>query len=157
MPLIVFCCVAAGVLDVWQVASGSGKQLIYSAPEQRFGEAITPVTQPHSRILTLPDFTHPVYWSGRRVWLGYIGWLWSHGLDTDERRKALFEIYGGLPQSEALLRKYEIDYVVVTPRERSGISQHPDNRDKIPFNEDFFRQHYPVAAQEGEYVLYKIR
>ncbi len=153
VPLVVFCCIAAGALDVWQVATGTGKQLIYSADEQRFGEAMTPVTQPHSRILTSAAFTHPIYWAGRRTWLGYTGWLWSHGLDYGYREEALKKIYSGAPDAEALLKKYEIDFVAITPRERGDI---PNNY-KVPFNEDFFRQHYPIAVQQGEYVLYKIR
>jgi hypothetical protein len=152
VPLAVLCCTLAGVLDVWQVATGSGKQQIYSADEQRFGEAILPVTQPKSRILTSAAFTHPVYWAGRRTWLGYTGWLWSHGLDYGYREEALKKIYSGDPEAEALLKKYEIDFVAVTPRERGDI---PNNY-KLPFNEDFFRQRYPIAAREGDYVLYKI-
>jgi hypothetical protein len=156
-PLIALCCVASGALDAWQVVSGSGKQQIYSVAEQSFGEAMLPVVPPHARILTSAAYTHPVYWAGRRAWLGYTGWLWSHGLDYGYREEALKKIYSGDPDpqngAEALLKKYAIDFVALTPRERGDI---PGNY-KLPCNEDFFRQRYPVAVQEGEYVLYKIR
>ena len=61
------------------------------------------------------------------------------------------------PEAEALLKKYEIDYVAVTPRERGDIPSHSDNSKRLPLDENFFRQRYPVAAQQGEYLLYKIR
>nr|WP_309696931.1 hypothetical protein [Armatimonas sp.] len=158
-PFVLLCCITAGAIDAWHVATGSGKQQIFSPQEQRFGDAILAATPPHARILTAPAYIHPVYWAGRRMWLGYPGWLASHGLVYKYREDAMLAIYTAAspPEAEALLKKYEIDYVAVTPRERGDIPSHSDNSKRLPLDENFFRQRYPVAAQQGEYLLYKIR
>lgn len=158
-PLIALCCMAAGAVDAWHVATGSDKQQIFSPQEQRFGEAILAVTPPHAKILTAPAYIHPVYWAGRRMWLGYPGWLSSHGLVYKYREDALLAIYTAATpaEAEALLNQYEIDYIAITPRERGDIPSHGDNKKHLPLNETLFRQRYPVVAQQGEYVLFKVR
>lgn len=158
-PVLLLCCTLAGAVDAWHVATGSDKQRIFSRDEQRFGEAILATTPPKAKILTAPAYIHPVYWAGRRMWLGYPGWLSSHGLVYKYREDALLEIYTAAnpARAEALLKEYGIDYVAITPRERGDIPSHNDNKQHLPLNETFFQQRYPVVARQGDYVLYKVR
>ena len=156
VPLLLFC-VLAGTLDVWQVVSGTAKQEIYSAAEQQFGVLMAEATPARARILTSPTYTHPVYWAGRRTWIGYTGWLWSHGLDFGSREQAAIAIYTGAPDAEALLRRNEIDFVVVGPRERGDIAGSGLNREHRRVDEAFFARRFTVVAQAGGYTLYRVR
>lgn len=155
VPLVAFC-VWAGALDVCQVISATGKQEIYSAEEQRFGDLVADAVPPRARILTSPTYTHPVFWAGRRAWLGYTGWLWSHGLNYGQREDDLVAIYTDSSRAPELLLKNKIDYVVIGPRERGDIPSNGKNPEHKPVDQAFFAQHYPVLAEAGGYTLYKI-
>lgn len=76
-------------------------------------------TDPRSVFLVAPDHNQPIpTLSGRRVVVGYGGWLWTYGLTdwvqrTDDARRML----AGDPATPRLLRHYRVDYVVVGPAE----------------------------------------
>jgi hypothetical protein len=72
--------------------------------------------------------------------------LWSHGIDYGERERDVKKIYAGEPGSDDLLRNYGIDYVLISPEESNSLK----------VNEGFFRQ-FPVAAEAGQYRVYKTR
>ena len=78
-------------------------------------------TPPESVFLTAGGYSahnHPVpALAGRRIPLGYMGWLWSHGFNWSELQKTerdLTEMFRG---NESLLSKYDIDYICVGPFE----------------------------------------
>jgi hypothetical protein len=54
-------------------------------------------------------------------------------------------MYAGAPDAEALLRRYGVDYVLISPAEYAG----------MPVNAEFWSR-YPVEAQIGPYRLYRI-
>ena len=56
------------------------------------------------------------------------------------------QMYQGGPGAAALLEMYGIQYVIVSPEERN----------KGGLNEQFFSR-YPVAAESGQYRVYKIK
>jgi hypothetical protein len=76
-------------------------------------------TSPSAVFLVAPDHNEPVpTLAGRRVMVGYGGWLWTYGLSdwttrTDDARRML----AGDPATPALLRRYHVSYVVVGPAE----------------------------------------
>ncbi len=54
-------------------------------------------------------------------------------------------IYEGTALAEGLLQKNKIEYIVVSPEERSNLT----------VNEDFFKK-FPVFAEVGQYKIYKV-
>src|SRR5207237_2272220 len=76
-------------------------------------------TSPRAIFLVAPDHNQPVpTLGGRRVVVGYGGWLWTYGLSdwtarTDDARRML----AGDPATPRLLRRYGVSYVVVGPAE----------------------------------------
>ena len=90
--------------------------------------------------------------TGRRTFLGYIGHLWSHGLDYHAREAEMKRIYEGAPDAASLIGHRGIDYVVVGPREREAARSPSGPR----LNESFF-QRYTKVGEAGEYRLYKTR
>jgi uncharacterized membrane protein len=88
---------------------------------------------------------HPVFLTGRRSLLGYPGHVWTHGLEYGEREAEIKRVYAGAPDADAILRKYGVEYVVVSPLERNILS----------VNEQFFSK-FQIVGEVGEYRLYKI-
>ena len=103
-------------------------------------------TEPRSLILNAPTYNSPVVLSGRQSLMRYSGHLSSHGIDYLPRENDVKRIYEGGGVSEMLLKKYNIDYVLISPEERNTLKA----------NEAFFRR-YPVAAEAGQVRLYKVQ
>jgi hypothetical protein len=53
-------------------------------------------------------------------------------------------MYAGAQDAEALLRRYRVDYVLISPAETSG----------LPVSMQFWSR-YPLAARIGPYRLYR--
>ncbi|MBV9240894.1 MAG: hypothetical protein JO314_02700 [Acidobacteria bacterium] len=136
----------AGFLDVWRTASGQINTQVFDAEAVKIGDAIRSKTDPHAIILNYPTFNTPAVLSGRLSLIRYPGHLSSHGIDFGGREKDVKTIYSGGGVADIMLRKYNVDYVLVGPEERS----------KLQANESFFSQ-YPVVADTGQYRLYKVK
>ncbi|HEX3100869.1 MAG TPA: hypothetical protein VHQ01_03700, partial [Pyrinomonadaceae bacterium] len=69
-----------------------------------------------------------------------------HGIDYAPREDDVRHIYEGGGVADILLKKYNIQYVLVSPEERNTLKA----------NEEFFRK-YPVIAESGQYRVYKVQ
>jgi uncharacterized membrane protein len=78
--------------------------------------------------------------------LGYPGWMWSRGLDYSQRNRDIERIYSGGLEAEALLRQYNVDYVLVGPLELAAFR----------VNEQFWSK-YKRVSPAGAYRVYQIR
>jgi uncharacterized membrane protein len=63
------------------------------------------------------------------------------------RESDVKQIYHGGPQADALIRKYGIAYVVVSPEERGTVGT---------VNDQYFSK-FPIAAEAGQYRVYKVQ
>jgi len=136
---------AAGALDVWRVVSEASEQREFDRRGVEFAEIIKAETAPRSLILHAPTYNHPVYLTGRRALMGYAGHLWSQGIDYAPREAELKRMYAGAPDAQSLLAKHGVEYIVVSPLERSATR----------VNEQFFR-HFTKVGETGGYTLYKV-
>jgi hypothetical protein len=102
-------------------------------------------TPPEAVILTTPTYNTPVFLTGRRVFMGYAGFLWANGLPFTERDRDLRAIYAGAPDAEDLLQRGGISYIVLGPQERREVEP----------NETYLAQ-FPVVAEIGEYRLLEV-
>ena len=101
---------------------GGGEFGIFDRKDLAFAENIRQATAPTTTILAAPNHNHPALLSGRRLFLGYEGHLWSQGLDYAARKpvaEAIFrgQLQGG-PGTPPLIR---VDAIALTPAERSLI------------------------------------
>ncbi len=135
---------AAGALDIARATVGSSYQE-FDHDGIAFAEMIREQTPPTAVILTTPTYNTPVFLTGRRVFMGYGGWLWSSGLQYTEREQDLRAIYAGEPDAETLLQRSGISYIVLGPQERREVSP----------NEAFLAR-FPVVAEAGEYRLLEV-
>ncbi|MBP6003697.1 MAG: hypothetical protein KA746_09715 [Pyrinomonadaceae bacterium] len=136
----------SGGLDVWRTATGQNKIRVFETDAIRLAEQIKGKTPPDALFLNAPTYNSAIVLSGRRSFIRYVGHLSSHGIDYREREEQTRKMYEGAGVSEMLLGTNEIEYVLVSPEERSTMAP----------NEDFFRK-YPVIAESGQYRVYKIK
>ena len=136
----------SGGLDVWRTAAGQNKIKVFDADAVKIAEQIKAKTPPNALFLNAPTYNSAVVLSGRRSYMRYIGHLSSHGIDYGPREDEVKRIYEGGGVADIFLKKAEIDYVLVSPEERSSLKP----------NEEFFKK-FPVVAEAGQYRVYRIR
>ncbi|HEV2883515.1 MAG TPA: hypothetical protein VGW36_01585 [Pyrinomonadaceae bacterium] len=146
IAIVLFLCVtAAGALDVAAILVRSSRHQVFDAAGIKFAETIKNGTEPRSLIIHAPVHNHPVFLTGRRSLMGYPGHVWTHGLDYTQRESEIRRVYGGAPDAAAIIRKYGIEYAVLSPLERSLMT----------VSDNFFSQ-FQLVGEVGGYRLYKI-
>ncbi len=118
------------------------------AEDRQMAQAFAAAVPSEARILTSDQHNHFVSsLTGRRILMGYRGWLWTYGLDYQPIEKVATAIYAGSPQAKALMRQYGIEYVVIGPSEKS----------QYAVNENFFSAHTPLLLETNRYKVYDVR
>jgi hypothetical protein len=145
VPAVFLTLILAGALDVLRVVSEASEYQEFDAQGIATARVISAQTAPRALVLHAPTYNSPVFLTGRRSLLGYPGWMWSRGLDYSERSADIERIYLGAPEAEALLRKYNVDYVLVGPMELASFK----------VNEQFWSK-YKTLARAGAYRVYQI-
>ena len=124
----------------YQFTDAKGLQVADWVRQKTSAEAIFAVADEHNNpIATL---------SGRRVMIGYAGWLWTYGLG-DYVQKGADErlILEGAPNTADLVDKYGIGYVLIGPQELAD----PRNA-----NTAYWDQYGTRVYENGEYSVYKV-
>jgi len=117
-----------------------------TAEEVQLGRDLQRLTPPDARFLVVDHHNHPVpIVAGRKLVLGYRGWLWTYGWDTNPVLADVRAIYGGGWDAPTLLRDYGVDYVVIGPGERKDFD----------VNEAFFAR-YPLLLATPSYRVYRV-
>ncbi|MBN1687684.1 MAG: hypothetical protein JW893_01140 [Candidatus Omnitrophica bacterium] len=126
--LMVILLMGSGALEFYKlVEPKASNYLIVSNKDLEWSQKLREVTSPDEVILIRPIHNHPVYWSGRKVLMGYPGWVWSHGWGAvEERESAARSIYRGNEKAEQFIRRYKLDGILVSPLEANHyvINQH---------------------------------
>lgn len=136
----------AGALDIFPLLTRQGEYQEFDRDGVLFAETIKQTTPHNATILHAPIHNTPVFLTGRRSIMGYPGHIWTHGIDFGPRENEIKRIYGGAPDAPALLEKYGVDYVVLSPQEHAVVSPNIN-----------FLSRYQEVANIGEYHLYKVR
>ena len=144
-PSVLATLLLAGALDVLRVVSEASEYQEFDAQGIAAANLISAQTAPRALVLHAPTYNSPVFLTGRRSLLGYPGWMWSRGLDYSERSADIARIYSGAPEADGLLRKYNVDYVLVGPMELASFK----------VNEQFWSK-YKTLSQAGAYRVYQI-
>jgi hypothetical protein len=136
----------SGGLDLWRAASGKITLPVIPPEGTAFADDIRGATPPRAVILHAPTYNSEAYLAGRRTVVGYLGHMWSQGLDIGGREADVDKIYAGNPEAPALLAKYGIDFVMAGPREEAMEGFDPRALDALE----------PVL-ERGPYRLYRAR
>lgn len=143
---LAFVLMAAGALDVVRASVGPSYQE-FDPDGIAFAEMIREKTPPTAVILTEPTYNTAVFLTGRRVFMGYAGFLWANGLPYVEREQQVHAIYMGDPSADDLLARNGIQYIVLGPQERADTTYPP--------NQTYLAK-FPVVAVSGEYQLLEV-
>ncbi len=135
----------AGALDIARSTIGPSVYREWDPDAIAFAEQVRLRTPPAAVILTDPTWNTPIYLTGRPVFMGYNGWLFSYGLPWADRDREARAMYAGGSDAKDLLATNAIEYIALGPEER---------RDVAP-NESFLKQ-FPLAVEVGAYQLYQV-
>lgn len=131
-----------GAIDLWKIALPTAPVWSeWSKEDQEIAELIRGHTKSDESVLTGPYHNNPVALTGRAVYLGFPGHVWSHGYNPWQREQAIEPFLSGALSS---LPEYSPDYVLIGPAER----------DK--FSSILIRPEWRLVVERGNYSLYRI-
>ena len=143
------CILSLTLAGILSIAYDTRVSWLFSSEEDiAAAAAVRQDIPPEARVLTSDQHNHflPTL-TGRRIVLGYRGWLWSYGVNYSMVGRDVAAMYAGGDEAMRLFRRYDVSYVCVGPSERAQL--HPD--------EDFFRNRYPPVVESGPYTIYYVR
>ncbi|HXJ49039.1 MAG TPA: hypothetical protein VNF91_07720 [Candidatus Acidoferrum sp.] len=104
-------------------------------------------TSPTALFVVADEHNSPIpTLAGRRVLIGYPGWLWTYGMpDFTQKGDDETRILKGDPAALELVGRYGVDYVMIGPQEiPRGASR------------AYWDQHGVLVYDSGEYAVYKV-
>jgi hypothetical protein len=104
-------------------------------------------TSPTALFVVADEHNSPIpTLAGRRVLIGYPGWLWTYGMpDYIQKGEDETLILKGAPAAMDLVRRYGVDYVMIGPQEiPRGASR------------AYWDQHGELVYDNGEYAVYRV-
>lgn len=127
---------------------GKHQNLMTNTDDIKLGIEIRNNTGPLDLFLTAPSHNHLVMvWGLRPILMGYWVWVWSYGFDYSSKEIDIKKIFLGGDETDNLIRKYKISYVVVGPSEIHDLNA----------NESYFKMYFPLAFQNNNYRIYDTR
>jgi len=127
---------------------GKDRHRLLTTEELRLADAVRAETSPHAIFAVGLQHNHPIpVMTGRRVLMGYPGWLSAEGVDYAQREHDLRAIYTFDANASHLLSKYSVDYVVIGPFERK----------KLGANLAAYRGRYPSIIKTANYEIFAVK
>ncbi len=144
--IIIYLVSFAGFLDIARLMTSSGTRYeVYSPASIKVGKFIKENTAQQAVFLSVDKFDNPaVALAGRKVLVGFHGWLWTYGLNYSQREIDVRNMLAG-QSNQDLFKKYNISYVILFENEQ----------DNYVINYDFFDQYQLIYNQDG-YKIYQI-
>jgi len=123
------------------------KYQFFSNEQLSLAEMAKRIIPSQAVVLTASNHNHwlPAL-TGRKIVLGYAGWLWSYGIDYTQREKDVRLMYGGSTSAVSLLKTYQVNYVLIGPEEKKQFS----------VNEAWFKENFTEIELNQENALYRI-
>jgi len=137
--------VASGAASVWRELHLSWR--MFSTEDVVLAEYIKANTGVDAIFLTSDKHNHPVAClAGRRIVMGYRGWLWTHGVDYRSRERDVFDMYAGTANANALLKNYAVQFVLFEK----------DRTAEFHVNPQFLETRFPAVYRSENYTLFKV-
>jgi hypothetical protein len=139
--------VLSGLLENLSQALGRDRHLVLTAEELCLADSTRALTPPRAVLAAGLRHNHPItLLTGRQVVLGYPGWMWSQGLQYQERERALGAIFALAEDAPRLLRQYRVDYVVIGP----------DERQRFAADLEGYRARFPTLLRTENYEIFAV-
>lgn len=140
----------AGALDLARAADRTVSSYQFTdAKGLQVADWVRLHTSPYAIFAVADEHNNPIpTLAGRRVMIGYPGWLWTYGLG-DYAQKGADEklILQGAPNAMDLVDKYGVSYVLIGPQELA---------DPWNANRAFWDQNGTAVYTNEEYTVYKV-
>jgi hypothetical protein len=140
----------AGALDLARASDRTVSSYQFTDPKGlQVADWVRQNTSPYAIFAVADEHNNPIpTLAGRRVMIGYPGWLWTYGLG-DYAQKGADEklILQGAPTALDLVDTYRVGYVLIGPQELAD----PWNADPM-----FWDQNGTAVYTNGEYTVYKV-
>ena len=138
--------IASGSLDILRVTQYEQNKIrLLSAQDIELATWAKNNTPKESIFLTAPNHDNPIAMlSGRRIVLGFLGWLWTYGVDIGNRQSMVERLYEG---DLTPIKELQVDFVVIGPQERYRFAG---------LNEEFFAKNYPVVFEQDDTRVFAI-
>jgi hypothetical protein len=122
--------------------------LMFSNDDIALANYVRQHTPADAIFLTSDKHNHPIpCLAGRRIIMGYRGWLWTHGIDYHSRESDIFQMYSGSAQMPELMRKYDVSYVLLEFDKWRDFHE----------NLGLLLQNYPTVYQGSNYILLQVK
>lgn len=145
VPATVFLLIISGALSVFRESYQSW--MFVSNEDLALAEKVIKLPINDAVYLTSDSHNHPVIMlGGKKTPMSFRGWLWTHGIDYSITEQAVASIYESKDDSSESLKELNVDYIVISNRER--------NQYKI--NENDFINKYPVALKFESTDIYAV-
>jgi hypothetical protein len=138
----------SGALEDVGTLMGQGRTRVLVPDQVALAAEIRARTAPDALFVVGMENQDPVAMlTGRRIYVGFFGWLWTEGIAYQARTDEVHRIYRAEPGTESLIAKHGIDYVVIGPHERKDLQA----------DEAAFRKRYPVLVTVGDWTVFDVR
>ncbi len=145
LGIIVGICILSGTFSLIREAFSSF--LLFSNTDVETAEYIR-VHTPRDAVFLSSDFhNNPVSaLAGRNIVMGYEGWLWSHGINYEERATDVQVLFSGTDNFSGLAAQYQIDYIYLSSREKA----------KYKIDGKFFLKYFPIFYHNQDIVILSV-
>jgi len=140
----------SGALDLARASDPAVSSYLFTdAKGLQVADWVRQNTSPYAVFALADEHNNPIATlAGRRVMVGYPGWLWTYGLGDFEQKGADQRlILQGASNTADLVDKYGIGYVLIGPQELAD----PRNA-----NVDYWNQNGAMVYSNGEYTVFKV-
>jgi hypothetical protein len=141
----------SGSIDVFRIVSGQINFGVFDKDAVEIANDIRTRTPANAVVLNAPTYNTATVLSGRVSLLRYPGHLSSHGIKYLERLGDAKAIYSGAPNTDLLIEKYGIDYLLLGPEVQNFARE-----SSFTVNEEYFKK-YQLLVQTPRYKVYRVR
>jgi hypothetical protein len=133
--------VCGGVIDLFPLHNDPMLAVPYQ--NDRLCQWLVANTKPSDVFLTHQVLTHPILFTGRKIYLGYTLFAWTAGYNVPDREALYRRMFQEPDRAELtrLLRENRIAYVAID----DGVRR---NESLPELNEAVFREHFPIVFED---------
>ena len=153
--LLAIATVFGGVIDLFPLHNDPMLAVPYK--NDRLSDWLLANTQPSDIFLTHTLLTHPILFTGRKIYLGYTLFAWTAGYNVPDREAVYRQMFqeSDSEQLKRLLRDNDIAYVAIDDGVRHNESL-PEFNEYV-FDQNFQKVFEDTAHAYDNVVIYKVR